>query len=1096
MSVPKQGKASNREENIELGTDVQKYEVSHENVALQVNGDYCAVSSTDRPLSPEIGDQMSWILNNVNCKVCNCFIPATETSKQRCSCGLIRQKHKTQLNESDTKSWLSDVHTDEIPTDAFGAVSFSEDQQDNGTQAEYIRLSDATSMDRVSILLENVWELKQPDLLVSFLGGNSKEILTVNLKKSIEDGLGNVLKSADTWVITGATETPVTKLIGEGDTIYRPSTQVRAKLKDLDKNHTHFLLVDNGTVKRFGVERKFRALLENYFSDGCKPLPVVNILICGGHSCSVQLKKTITDSLKIPVVVMKGTGGLADVIVETLHLFEEKGKTGLRLLMAIKSCVKSTIGFDIADVKNIDITTTVKQIIEEYRSHLIIFDPKDDPLGLDHAIFEACKAIGLGRSGEEERFNNLQLALLLDEIELARKSISVAGSNTLKKKQFLSQLLTREELDEFKNRDKKDLFKMEFVDRILTDLMEEDYTRCYSDETSYTLQDETEDVKFSPLQQILLWAALNNIVDLVECLWKQDRQNALVNALVLHTIFLRMSENVQFDEFLKKQLLESSKEYEQKALTLLDLFYKENKNSSVDVIKTRIPLWGYKSFLTLAANAKSKQLVAHVTCENYLEEVWRGRSEKSTVKSEFSEIRERLKAIPRQRTRSVVQMRNERYRRHAQDETDGSSEKETSRCLRFLEAIRRFFWFLFLVPKGKLLLHVMIYAIFLGCFGYLVLVKRGKDHTIFLYIVCAVVVALTIDEFRQLIEVRKKTLWWKIFEWSSSVWNILDFLAIVFFAVGFAFSFLDNPKLEKVFFALDLVIFIVKFAQFYRMFETLGPYLVMVYRMMFHMAGFVIVLIIAVLAYGIFMHALLFPNANVSWHILFKILFRPYLLVFGELGINSYSLGSNTTVYGTSKVNEGTEIIVIITMCIYLLVANVLLLNMLIAVFNNIYQETQDHSKMIWRFDKYDMIMEFKHRPCLPIPFSVITNIPRLLFRLCSWRTNWVYIGDPGEIGKRQDLEDFKERCMKTYLRQLKRDTTESTESSLKDVKEKVVRNSQTLVKIEETLGRLERLKEKSKKAVRLWHNSAHAPLTRTIRLSSRLTKKIHKCRR
>ena len=46
-----------------------------------------------------------------------------------------------------------------------------------------------------------------------------------------------------------------------------------------------------------------------------------------------------------------------------------------------------------------------------------------------------------------------------------------------------------------------------------------------------------------------------------------------------------------------------------------------------------------------------------------------------------------------------------------------------------------------------------------------------------------------------------------------------------------------------------------------------------------------------------------------------------------------FVVSSNTTVYGTTKVNEGTELIVVIGMCVYLLMANVLLLNMLIAVF-------------------------------------------------------------------------------------------------------------------------------------------------------------------
>ena len=35
----------------------------------------------------------------------------------------------------------------------------------------------------------------------------------------------------------------------------------------LDHNHTHFILVDNGTENQFGVEIKLRASLEQYISD-------------------------------------------------------------------------------------------------------------------------------------------------------------------------------------------------------------------------------------------------------------------------------------------------------------------------------------------------------------------------------------------------------------------------------------------------------------------------------------------------------------------------------------------------------------------------------------------------------------------------------------------------------------------------------------------------------------------------------------------------------------------------------------------------------------------------------------------------------------
>lgn len=50
---------------------------------------------------------------------------------------------------------------------------------------------------------------------------------------------------------------------------------------------------------------------------------------------------------------------------------------------------------------------------------------------------------------------------------------------------------------------------------------------------------------------------------------------------------------------------------------------------------------------------------------------------------------------------------------------------------------------------------------------------------------------------------------------------------------------------------------------------------------------------------------------------------------------------------------------------------------------SNIYEDIKDNSDKIWRFDKYDMIMEFKHKPALPIPLSIFSNIPRIFIHLC-----------------------------------------------------------------------------------------------------------------
>ena len=54
------------------------------------------------------------------------------------------------------------------------------------------------------------------------------------------------------------------------------------------------------------------------------------------------------------------------------------------------------------------------------------------------------------------------------------------------------------------------------------------------------------------------------------------------------------------------------------------------------------------------------------------------------------------------------------------------------------------------------------------------------------------------------------------------------------------------------------------------------------------MKTFLVVLLIAVVGYGVFMTALLFPDSPPSWNVLFHVIFRPYLLMFGGMGLEQY----------------------------------------------------------------------------------------------------------------------------------------------------------------------------------------------------------------
>ena len=80
------------------------------------------------------------------------------------------------------------------------------------------------------------------------------------------------------------------------------------KLTCLDPNHTHFILVDDGSKNEFGVEIKFRAKLENELNKHKSEnsthygIPTILVVVGGG----INTLKTIIESAEngIPIVIL------------------------------------------------------------------------------------------------------------------------------------------------------------------------------------------------------------------------------------------------------------------------------------------------------------------------------------------------------------------------------------------------------------------------------------------------------------------------------------------------------------------------------------------------------------------------------------------------------------------------------------------------------------------------------------------------------------------------------------------------------------------------------------------------------------------------
>jgi len=172
--------------------------------------------------------------------------------------------------------------------------------------------------------------------------------------------------------------------------------------------------------------------------------------------------------------------------------------------------------------------------------------------------------------------------------------------------------------------------------------------------------------------------------------------------------------------------------------------------------------------------------------------------------------------------------------------------------------------------------------------------------------------------------------------------------------------------------------------------KFLGPFVTMIGRMLEKMIYYIVLMMVVLMAYGVFRQSLLFPNEEFDWNLVRDIFFKPYFMIYGELFAGDiYPRPCNETEMGDGDwnpcVTTGGWLNPLLMTC-YLLVANILLLNLLIAVFNSIFLKTHVFSHQIWKFNRFNVVMDYEQKPALPPPLIIFSHI-YLIIKWCRRRS-------------------------------------------------------------------------------------------------------------
>ncbi|XP_045677007.1 transient receptor potential cation channel subfamily M member 5 [Phyllostomus hastatus] len=511
-----------------------------------------------------------------------------------------------------------------------------------------------------------------------------------------------------------------------------------------------------------------------------------------------------------------------------------------------------------------------------------------------------------------------------------------------------------------------------------------------------------------PWRDLFLWAVLQGRHQMAAYFWAMG-QEGVATALVACKILREMS---HLETEAKVDLTARRAAYEQLALGLFSECYSNSEDRAFALLVRRSPAWGRATCLHLAAEADTKAFFAHEGVQAFLTKIWWGDMAAGTS------ILRLLGAFlcPPLLYTDLITFSEEAPLQGGQEDLQELDSLDSERSLlcrpggraeppaaarrsrggrgpraAFLLARWRRFWS---APVTVFLGNVLMYFAFLFLFAYVLLVgfrpppQGPSAPEVALYFW---VFTLVLEEVRQGFFTDEDTHLRKKFAlYVEDNWNKCDMAAIFLFIVGVVCRMLPAVfEAGRAVLAVDFMVFTLRLIHIFAVHKQLGPKIIIVERMMKDVFFFLFFLSVWLVAYGVATQALLHPHdSRLDW-LFRRVLYRPYLQIFGQIPLDELdearvNCSAHPLMLGDSPScpNLYANWLVILLLVTFLLVTNVLLMNLLIAMFSYTFQMVQGNADTFWRFQRFHLIAEYQERPALAPPFILLSHLSQVLRRV------------------------------------------------------------------------------------------------------------------
>ncbi|XP_075064037.1 transient receptor potential cation channel subfamily M member 7-like [Mixophyes fleayi] len=598
--------------------------------------------------------------------------------------------------------------------------------------------------------------------------------------------------------------------------------------------------------------------------------------------------------------------------------------------------------------------------------------------------------------------------------------------------------------------------------------------------------------------ELLVWAVLMKRQKMALFFW-QHGEESMAKALVARCLYRAMyHEACQWDIFddTPDKMKAYSQQFGELAVELLDKTYKQNERMTMKLLMYELSNWSKSTCLKLAVSGKVRTFVSHICTQKLLTDMWMGRL--SLGKNSWCKVILGIllpPIIPLLEYRTKAQMShipvsqdahemiwNEAVKGKYSEEGatwevyeeatfyDGSRVKVPEMSVegtpQHLALAQKYFAF-YHAPIVKFWFNTMAYLAFLMLYTYVVLVKMESLPSVQEWIVISFIFTTALENTREIFLSKAGKISQKLKVWFSSYLNVNEFLGIITFVAGFGLRFgsrnWTNESTEdlvfdagRIIYCLNTIFWFVKLLDILNVHQVAGPYVFMMGKMITRTFFIVVMMGIVVLSFGVPRQSILYPNEEPSWSLAKAVVFRPYWMTYGEMFAYEIDVCANDTVTpelcGTGSWLNG------FLQAVYVFVQYIVIVNFLIAIFNNVYMEFKNISSQLWKFQRYHFVMLYHNKPVLPPPLILFSHIAAVISRLCVRKKKANSHGPKlfltAEDTKR--LHEFEEECVQIYFNDKKdhdssqsderiRVTSERVEDMFSDMKD--VRNHVSFIK-------------------------------------------------